>query len=118
MKNHTQNVLKKLFPDPFLKNQNLACLWINSLKFYTVCFYCIRQVRAIKLKLICRPLAFTSHKAFIRDMELVSLPHIKCVTRGGTGECLPCPFSEIGKKCANFGKKYPHCCHLCVKFVI
>ena len=29
LKNHTQNVAEKLFPDPFLKNQNL---WINSLK--------------------------------------------------------------------------------------
>ena len=28
-------------PRPFLKNQNWACLWINSLKFYLVCFYCI-----------------------------------------------------------------------------
>ena len=27
--------------DPFLKIQNRACLWINSLKFYTVCFYCM-----------------------------------------------------------------------------
>ena len=29
LKNHTQNVAEKLFPDSFLKNQNL---WINSLK--------------------------------------------------------------------------------------
>ena len=41
LKNHTQNVVEKLFPDPFLKNQNWAYLWINSLKFYTVCFYCM-----------------------------------------------------------------------------
>ena len=38
---HTQNVLEKLFPDPFLKNQNWASVWIKSLKFYTVCFYYI-----------------------------------------------------------------------------
>ena len=31
---------KKLFLDPFLKNQNL---WINCLKFYTVCFYCTQN---------------------------------------------------------------------------
>ena len=30
-----------LFPDPFLKNQNWAYLWINNPKFYTACFYCI-----------------------------------------------------------------------------
>ena len=41
MRNHTQNVLEKLFPDPYLKNQNLACLWINSVKFQKVCFYCL-----------------------------------------------------------------------------
>ena len=28
--NHTQNVMKKLFPDLFLKNQNLTYLWIKS----------------------------------------------------------------------------------------
>ena len=32
---------EKLFPDSVLKNQNWAYLWINSLKFYTVCFYCM-----------------------------------------------------------------------------
>ena len=37
-KNHTQNVVEKLFPDTFLKNQNLADLWINILKFYVFCF--------------------------------------------------------------------------------
>ena len=42
MRNHTQNVLEKLFPDPYLKNQNLACLWINSVKFQRVCFYCLQ----------------------------------------------------------------------------
>ena len=40
-KNHTQNVVKKLVPDPFLENWNWTYLWVNSLKFYAVCFYCI-----------------------------------------------------------------------------
>ena len=31
----------ELLPDFFLKNQNGAYLWINSLKFYTVYFYCM-----------------------------------------------------------------------------
>ena len=34
-------VVEKLFPDPFLKNQNWAYFWINSLKFYPVYFYCM-----------------------------------------------------------------------------
>ena len=38
LKNHTQNVVEKLFPDPVLVYQNWAYLWVNSLKFYTVCF--------------------------------------------------------------------------------
>ena len=41
LKNDTQNVVEKLVPDPFLENWNWAYIWINSLKFYTVCFYCI-----------------------------------------------------------------------------
>ena len=41
LKNSTQNVVEELFPEPVLKNYNWAYLWINSLKFYTVCFYCI-----------------------------------------------------------------------------
>ena len=38
LKIHAQNVVEKLFTDPFLKNQNWACLWINSLQFYIVHF--------------------------------------------------------------------------------
>ena len=41
LKNHAQNVVEKLVPDPFLDNENWEYLWMNSLKFYTVCFYCI-----------------------------------------------------------------------------
>ena len=33
VENHTQNVLEKLFPDPYLKKQNWAYLWINNVKF-------------------------------------------------------------------------------------
>ena len=38
LKNHTQNVMEILFPDPFLKNQNWVYLWINILKFHIACF--------------------------------------------------------------------------------
>ena len=41
LENHTENSVEKLFPDPFLKNQNVAYLWIDRLKFYAVCFYCM-----------------------------------------------------------------------------
>ena len=41
LKTHLQNVVEKLFPDPFLKNQNGEYFWINSLMFYVVCFYCM-----------------------------------------------------------------------------
>ena len=38
-KNHAENVVEKLFRDSFLKSQKVAYLWINSIKFYTVCFF-------------------------------------------------------------------------------
>ena len=46
----------KLFPEPFLRDQNWAYLWINSLKFNTVCFYCIPSWGLL--------LVFTSYQAF------------------------------------------------------
>ena len=33
--------MEKIVPDPFLENKNWAYLWINSLDFHTICFYCI-----------------------------------------------------------------------------
>ena len=38
LKHDTQNVVEKLVPETFLKNQNRAYFWIKSLKFYIVCF--------------------------------------------------------------------------------
>ena len=47
---NTQNVVEKLFPDYFLKNQNWAYLWINSLKFHTVCLFLFyAKLRAIEI---------------------------------------------------------------------
>ena len=37
----SQNMLDKLVPEPFLKVENWAYLWINSLNFYALSFYCI-----------------------------------------------------------------------------
>ena len=62
--------------DPFLTNQNLAYLWTNSLKFYTVNFYMSKSKAIDVVKLRCRPLAFTSYEVLKKqkDLELVSLP--------------------------------------------
>ena len=38
LKHDTQNVVEKLVPETFLKNQNRAYFWIKSLKLYIVCF--------------------------------------------------------------------------------
>ena len=49
VKNHTQDMMEKLFQVVFLKNQNWAYLWINSVKFYTDCFsYCMLSWRISK----------------------------------------------------------------------
>ena len=51
-------------PRPFLKKLEL---WINGLKFYTVCFYCmtssgLRKYIKTKLQTTC----FTSKKAYLK----------------------------------------------------
>ena len=58
LKDHTQNVVEKLFPDLSLKNQNWAYLWINIIKFYIFCFYCfpswgLSKVIETKLHITC-----------------------------------------------------------------
>ena len=76
LENHFKNVWEKLFPDSFLKNQNQAYLWINSLKLYTV-FFIVCQVQDYQniLKLSCRPL-FKKTKI---GPELVSLPYLSMI---------------------------------------
>ena len=75
--NSKQNEVKKLFPDPILKNKNWVYLWINSLKFYTVCcILCQVEGHPNIVKLSCRPLALAHIKLFNkRGLEIVSLPH-------------------------------------------
>ena len=60
--------MEKLVPDPFFKNQNWAFIRINSQQFYTVCFYYIVYWQNI-LKLRCKPLAFTSYKAVLKNKK-------------------------------------------------
>ena len=74
------NVVEKLFQDPFLKDQNWAYLWINSLNFCTVCFYCmlswgLSKYIETKLQTTC----FASYKSLLktkRGLELVSPFHL------------------------------------------
>ena len=83
-KSHTngfniQNIVHKLFPDPFLKNQSWEYLWINSLTFYTVFFYYMPSWRLLKYieTMLYKPFTFTSCKAILeRDLEKVSMPYL------------------------------------------
>ena len=57
-------------PSPFLKNQNWAYLWINVLKFYSFCFYCLLSWGPSKWsKFSCRLFAFNLYKAFGKNKE-------------------------------------------------
>ena len=63
-------MVEKLFPDPFLKNQNWVYLWINSLKFYALCFYCmliwgLSKYIENNLQTTC----FTLYKAFLKNKK-------------------------------------------------
>ena len=78
----------KLVPDPFLKNQIWAYLWINSLKLYTVWFYCMSKLR-------------TNRIYWNWGADHLLLPHIKFFwkTKRGLETILPASFSaEILKK--------------------
>ena len=72
-------MVNELVPDPFLKNQNWAYLWINSLKFYTGCFDCmaswwLSNYFETKLQTTCFHLILSFFKKIRRGLELVSLP--------------------------------------------
>ena len=63
LKNHWQNVVEELFPDPFLKIQTWAYLWINILKFYTF-YFCLPSWGLSKV--IESKLRTTSYKALLK----------------------------------------------------
>ena len=78
MEDHTQNEGEKLFADFFLEILNWEYLWINTLKFNTVCFY-LCQVEAIKCIEIWAAdhLLLPRKKLFQKTkigLDLVSLP--------------------------------------------
>ena len=68
--NHTQNLVKKLFLDPFLKNQNWTYLWVNSQSKVLYSLFSLQSdgYRNI-LKVNCKTLAFTSCKAFLTNKK-------------------------------------------------
>ena len=49
LKNRLQNMLEKLFPDPFVQNQNLAYIWTKNLKFHTVGVFLYAKLKAIEI---------------------------------------------------------------------
>ena len=71
LKNNIQNVVEKLFPGPFLKNQNYTYLRINSLKVLYILFLLFVQVEDYRnwLKLSCRPLVFISNETFLKNKK-------------------------------------------------
>ena len=50
MKNHTQNMVEKLFPDPFFFFFKMGLFKINSLNVYADCFNCSGQTNYIETK--------------------------------------------------------------------
>ena len=74
-------MLDKLVQDSFLENWNWAYLWTNSLKFYTVCFYCLAswglsKYIETKLQITCFHLILSFFKrCFFKGLELVALPY-------------------------------------------
>ena len=72
--------MEKLVPDPILKNEHWAFLWINSLNFFTVCFYCVVSWELLKyidtmLQSNCFHLILRFFYKIKRSLELCTLPH-------------------------------------------
>ena len=63
-------MVKKLV-NTLLKHRSLAHLLISSVKLYAVCCYCMSKSRTTKIqsKVRWRTLAFTSHKAFLKNKK-------------------------------------------------
>ena len=64
-------MVKKLFPDPLRENQNWAYVWINIVQSFIQFVFIVCQVECYRniLKLSCKPLAFTSYKAFLKNKK-------------------------------------------------
>ena len=73
-------------PSPLLQNKNWAYYWINILKFYTVCYYCMPNwllTKHIKTKLLTSCFYFipSFFKKIKRGLTLVSMPHFQYIFR-------------------------------------
>ena len=83
LKNHTQNMGKKIVPDPYLNNLGWtgSTIWNFYGFFYSISksFYCSSKSKN-NLKLRCWLLAFISHKAFSKNKKRseTSLPASFC----------------------------------------
>ena len=56
--------------DPLLKTQNWACLWISSLKVYTICLYSMSRLRATKIsKFRCRSLTLIPNETILNKIQ-------------------------------------------------
>ena len=67
MKNHTQNVVDKLFPDPFSKNSKSSISLDQYFKVILFLFFA--KLRTIESDWNCGPLAFTSFEAFLKNKK-------------------------------------------------
>ena len=82
LKSDAKNVVEKLFPGLMLESQDWVYIWINSLKFDTVCFYCVLSWGYLNiLKLTCKPLPFNSYATLLKNK------------RNRSGTSLPASFS-------------------------
>ena len=84
LKFNTRNMVEKLFPDPFMKNQKWAYLWIKGLKLCTVLFLLYAKLRNIKLFWNWPTNHFlltqiNTFKNSNRSPELVSLPNFHVI---------------------------------------
>ena len=73
-------MVKKLVPGPFLKNQNLTNLEINSLKCYKDCFYCMSKSSSTKniLNLRCYHLLLSYIKLSFKKKKWGYTAHSTC----------------------------------------
>ena len=71
LKNHSWNVVEKLFLCPFFKNQNGAYHWINSLKFYSLFRWGIHLYILLFLS-VCQSVCLSVHPLHTISQE----PHI------------------------------------------
>ena len=78
-------MMEKIVPDPFLKYRTSKNLWINNLRFYAICFYCMSNSRAIKLywswagdHLLCCYIKAFQKKKRKKKRPSTSLPTLFC----------------------------------------